>query len=210
MNTSNILILEDRLTRLALALLLGATAYGVFVGATITMYYDTVPNMGVLEDSLGAPQPILYLLAILISLTHLPLALTDVKHSLWKQASIRTAAFIGPLIVFLGTDGLIAHFLWWSPLSDTDRFHLLHHSLFAGVPLTLGYWLLLRWGWRPATFKAIAVPSVRAWLVSGIVLVGMVMSIGVLMGLVSPIIVGATLLIGLMAIPILWRMDKPR
>lgn len=209
MNTSTLMTWEDRLTRLSLALLLGATAYGVVVGATITMYYDTVPNMGALEDNLGAPQLILYLLAILISLAHLPLVLADARHALWQQAAIRAAACVGPLIIFLGTDGLVAHFLWWSPLSDTDRFHILHHSLFAGVPLTLSYWLLLRWGWRPATFKTIAAPSLRAWLVSVIVLVWMVMGIGTLSGLFSPITFGATLLIGLIALPLLWRMAKP-
>jgi len=206
MNPSTLLTWEDRLTRLSFALLLGATAYGVFVGATITMYYDTVPNMGTVEDNLGGPQLILYLLAVIVSLSHLPLALSDIKHSLWKQASIRVAAFIGPLIIFLGAEGLIAHFLWWSPLSDTDRFHILHHSLFAGVPLTLGYWLLLRWGWRPATFKAVAAPSLRAWLVSGVVLVWMMMSIGILMGMVSPLLFGVSVIGGLVALPVIWRV----
>ena len=206
MNPSTLLTWEDRLTRLSFALLLGATAYGVFVGATITMYYDTVPNMGTVEDNLGGPQLILYLLAVIVSLSHLPLAFSDIKHPLWKQASIRVAAFIGPLIIFLGAEGLIAHFLWWSPLSDTDRFHILHHSLFAGVPLTLGYWLLLRWGWRPATFKAVAAPSLRAWLVSGVVLVWMMMSIGILMGMVSPLLFGVSVIGGLVALPVIWRV----
>lgn len=205
MNPSTLLAWEDRLTRLALALLLGATAYGVFAGATVTLYYDVVPNMGSVEDRLGAPLSSLYLLAILISLCHLPLALSDARHALWKQASIRAAAFIGPLIVVLGTDGLLAHALWWSPISDTDRFHILHHSLFAGVPLTLGYWLLLRWGWRPATFTVIAAPSVRAWLVSGLVLMWLVLGVGMLIGVASPLLFGVSVVGGLVALPMLWR-----
>lgn len=111
MNTSSSLVREDRLTCFSLALLIGATLYGVFAGAIVTMYYDVVPNMGALEDSLGAPLLSLYLLAAFISLTHLPLAVTDIRYSLWKQAFIRMGAFIGPLVVFLGADGLIAHAL---------------------------------------------------------------------------------------------------
>lgn len=205
MTTSNLVVWEDRLTRLSRALLLGATAYGVFVGAAITLYYDAVPNMGALEDNLGAPQLNLYLLAILVSFVHVPLALADVRHSLWKQAVVRVGAFIGPLIIFLGTDGLVAHFLWWGPISNTDRFHILHHSLLAGVPLTLGYWLWLRWGWRPGTFKTVAPPSLRAWVVSGVVLVGIVMSIGLLMGMVLPLLFGVTMIVGLVALPVIWR-----
>ncbi len=204
--TLYIIAWEDRLTRLSLALLLGATAYGIVVGATITMYYDTVPNMGALEDNLGSVQLILYLLAVIVSLSHLPLALADVRHSLWKQASIRALAFIGPLIVFLGTDGLIAHSLWWLPISATDRFHMLHHTVFAGLPLTLGYWLLLRGWWRPAIFQTIAVPSRRVWLVSGIVLVWIVLGVGILFGLVPPILFGITMIVGLVALPVIWRV----
>ena len=40
MTPSSILTWEDRLTRFALALLWLATAYGIVVGATISMYYD--------------------------------------------------------------------------------------------------------------------------------------------------------------------------
>lgn len=207
MTTSTIFVWEDRLTRLSFAFLLGATTYGVFAGAAITMYYDVVPNIGALEDNLGTPQLILYLLAIIVSLSHLPLALSDAKHSFWKQASIRAVTFIGPLIIFLGTDGLVAHFLWWSPISEAGRFHILHHSLFAGVPLTLGYWLLLRVWWQPATFKAVAAPPRKAWLVSGIIFVWMMMGIGIFMGFVSPIVFGVGVIVGLVAIPMLWRMS---
>jgi hypothetical protein len=70
--------------------------------------------------------------------------MSDVQHRLWKQASVRMLVITSPLLVFLGTDGLIAHYLWWLPLSGTDRFHLLHHSIVAGAPLALGYWLALR------------------------------------------------------------------
>jgi hypothetical protein len=206
MNASPLLAWEDRLTQLTLILLLGATTYGVFAGATVTMYYDTVPNMGGLEDNLGAPQLLLYLLAILISFAHLPLALVDLRRSFWKQALARVGAFIGPLVVFLGTDGLIAHALWWSPISDTDRFHLLHHSLLAGAPLTLGYGLWLRWVWKPASFATAGAPSLRVWLVSGIVLLWVVTGMGIFIGLVTPFIAGVAVLLGVFALPLLGRL----
>ncbi len=197
---------EDRLTRLALTLLIGATAYGIVVGATISMYYDVTPDMGSLEDDLAPIQLIIYLLAVIVSLSHLPLALSDIRHALWKEASIRVAAFIGPLIIFLGTDGLISHFLWWLPISETDRFHMLHHTVFASAPLTFGYWLVLHWWWRPATFRTVATPSPRVWLVSGVVLVWVVMGVGIMFGIVSPIIFGVTMLVGLLALPVIWRV----
>ena len=46
MNPSSIITWEDRLTRLSFVLLLLATAYGIVVGAAISMYYDVTPNMG--------------------------------------------------------------------------------------------------------------------------------------------------------------------
>lgn len=206
MNPSTILVWEDRLTRLALILIGLATIYGIVVGAIVTMYYDLVPNMGALEDNLGSSQLLLYLLAILISFAHLPLALADLRRSFWKQALVRVGAFIGPLIVYLGTDGLISHFLWWSPISETDRFHLLHHSLFAGAPLTFVYGLWLRWAWKPASFATAGAPSLRVWLVSGIVLLWVVMGMGIVIGSVTPLIAGLTVLLGVFALPVIWRM----
>jgi len=182
-----------------------ATAYGIVVGATITMYYDLTPNMGALEDKLSSIQLILYLLAIIVSLFHLPLAVSDVKHNLWKQASLRAVVFSGPLIIFLGTEGLISHFLWWLPISETDRFHMLHHAVVAGAPLTLGYWLVLRWWWRPATLSAPSI-SRRASLVSGIVLVMVIMVMSIPLAGLSPIAVGLTAIIGLLALLVIWRV----
>lgn len=196
---------QDRLARLAMALLLGATAYGVVVGAVIAMYYDMVSGMGALEDRLAPPQAILYLLAVLISVVHLPPALSDIQHRRWRQALVRMAVGLGPLIVFLGTEGLIAHLLWWLPISETDRFHLLHHSLVAGIPLTLGYWLLWRRLWRPADFETAGVPSRRAWLVSGLGMVGIAMGVGIVAGLVSPAACSVITVIGLLAVTIAWR-----
>lgn len=197
---------ENRLTWLALMLLVGATVYGVFVGAIVTLYYEWVPNMGAVDDTLGSVLFIPYLLASLISLVHLPLALADARYALWKQAALRLVAGLGPVSVFLGTDGLISHWLWWSPLSDTDRYHLLHHSLFAGVPLTLGYGVVLGWGWRPAAFKPTAAPSRRVWLVSGVMLLWLMMGLGIFTGLVTPRLAGLAVLLGLFAVILLWRM----
>ena len=197
---------EDRLTRLSLALLLLATIYGIVAGAVVTMYYDVTPNMGSIEDTLATVQADLYLLAGLISLAHLPIALGDVRGQLWQQAAIRAVVSFGPVMVFLGTDGLVAHSLWWQPISDTDRFHMLHHSVFAGLPLLLGYWLVVRRWWRPATFSSAPALSRRSWLVSGIALLLVIMAVGIMTGLVPQLIFGVTTIIGLLALPVIWRV----
>jgi hypothetical protein len=205
-NASNIIVWEGRLTRLSFALLVAATAYGIVVGAAITMYYDITPNMGALEDRLSSVQATLYLFAIFVSFYHLPMVFLDIKHNLLKQAFVRGAVSIGPLFIFLGTDGLISHLLWWLPISETDRFHMLHHSTFAGAPLILGYWFIVQRWWRPDTFKTVASPSPKTWLVSGILIVWIVMGAGILFGFVSPILFGGVTVIGLITIPFAWRM----
>jgi len=206
MNPSSIITWEDRLTRLSLILLLLATAYGIVVGAVISMYYDITPNIGTLQDNLAPVQLILYLLAVIVSFSHLPLAVSDATHKFWTQASIRALLFIGPLIVFLGTEGLISHYLWWFAVSEPNRIHMLHHTVFASAPLTLGYWLVVRWWWRPAALSSAQSISPRVWLVSGIVLVMVMMAVGILAGLVSPIICGVTAIIGLLALLVIWRV----
>lgn len=195
----------DRLTRLALTLMIGAVAYGVVAGAVVAMYYDVVADMGAMEDTLTPPQSLLFLLAALVSLVQLPPALAYISQKRWRQALIRLALCFGPLFIFLGTDGLIAHLLWWQPISDTDRFHLLHHTVFAGIPLTLGYGLLLHHWWRPADFASAEAPSRRAWMASVFVLVVIVGLIGMVTGLLPPPIIGAVALIGLVALAIAWR-----
>jgi hypothetical protein len=206
MKPSTIITWEDRLTRLSFALLLLATAYGIVVGAAISMYYDVTPNMGSLEDKLASIQLVLYLLAVIVSLSHLPLLGWDLKNRSWKQAAIRGLVFIGPLIIFLGTEGLISHFLWWAPTSETDRFHMLHHAVVAGVPLTLGYWVVLRRWWRPATISTPPSLSRRSWLLSGIVFAMVMVPVGIMAGLVSPIIFAVTEIIGLFALVVVWRV----
>ena len=206
MNPSSIVAWEDRLVRLSLALLLLATAYGIAVGAAISMYYDITPNMGSLEDNLASVQVILYLVAVVVSLSHVPIAVWDAAHKQWKQASMRAVVIIGPLIVFLGAEGLISHFLWWAPISDTDRFHMLHHSVVAGAPLTLGYWLMLRWWWRPNLLGPVLALSRRAWLASGILLVMVMMTVGIMAGLVPPIALAVTAIIGLIVLLVIWRV----
>ena len=205
MNTTSLITWEDRLTRLSLALLITATVYGIVAGASVTMYYDVVPNMAALEDSLGAVQGRLFLLAFVVGLFHLPLALADSAQKRWAQAAIRATVFIGPLILFVGTDGLISHWLWWSPINETDRFHILHHSLFAGAPLTLGFWIVVQRWWQPAMLGVAPLLSRRSWLVSGVVLTPIVVGMGLLMGVFSPVFAGAITLVGLVAFPVLWR-----
>jgi len=205
MKPSSVIIWEDRLTRLSYNLTLLAAAFGIAAGSAVTMYYDLTPNMGSLEDVLYSITLVLYLLGVLVALPHLLLAALDIKIKLWKQAFVRALLFISPVIVFMGAEGLISHFLWWAPISDTDRFHLLHHSVVAGAPLALLYGLVLRAWWRPASLTPSAVPSRRFWLVSGYALLLLVMAFGITIGAISPIIFIGTTIIGIMALLALWR-----
>jgi hypothetical protein len=203
---------ETRLTRFIAVLLVAAGAYGVIAGAHVTMYYDLVPNMGAREDTLGGPVGLLYLAAVLLSLAHLPLAAWDARHRRWRAAAVRVFAFIGPLVVALGAEGLISHFVWWSPISSTDRYHLLHHSLTTGLPLALAYGLTLRWTWRPAALSAPANVPVRAVLASVIACVMVILPVGILFGFPSLPTIAALEAVGAAALLGLWltRGRAPR
>jgi len=208
MNRSSPVHWGDRLPRLSLALLVAAAAYGLYAGAAVTMYYDITPDMGSVEDRLGAPLLILYLLAVVVGLLQLPLAVSDLRLNGWKRASLRALVILGPLIVFLGAEGLLSHFLWWSPISNTGRHHILHHSLVAGVPLTLGYWLLVRRWQRPAATSAAPAITRRAWLVGGIGAMMLLLPLGILLGTLSPTVVGVAFALGLVALLVLWRVGR--
>jgi hypothetical protein len=200
MNPATVLTWEGRLTRLSALLLALAALYGVIVGAVVTMYYDLTPDMGTVEDSLASSQFVLFLLAIILGLTHLPLALADLARRRWAPAAIRTALVLGPILVFLGTDGLLAHLLWWEPISDTDRFHILHHSAFAGIPLAIGFWLLARAVWRPALLGATPTLSWGFLLTNGIALLMIAAPMGILFGFADPILVAGIEILGLLAL----------
>lgn len=189
MAENSILIWEDRLARVSLGFLALASAYGIVAGAVIAMYYDVTPGMSALEDDLGPVQLILFLFAVAAGLVHLPLAVSDVGRRLWKQAILRSVVYIAPLVVFLGAGGLVSHFLWWSPISDTGRYHMLHHSVFASAPLTFGFGLVLRLWWRPAKFTVSTVT--RSTVVVSVVGAVAVLSVfSVLMGGIPPEIMG--------------------
>jgi len=208
MNSSPAIAWEDRLTRFALALLVLAVAYGIAAGAVVTMYYDVVPDMGSVGDRLGSPLMVLYLLAVIVSLIHMPLAVRDLRLKLWNQAAIRTMVGIAPLFIFLGAEGLVAHFLFWGPISDTGRYHILHHSLVAGAPLTFVYWLALRRWWRPETFSAASSLSLRSWLIGGIVLVWILTILSILLFGISPKTFAGIGLGGLIGLVFVWRMPR--
>jgi len=211
MNPATIVTWEARLTRLSSLFLALAVLYGVIAGAVVTMYYDLTPDMSAIEDSLASPQFALFLLAIILGLTHLPLAIIDLARRRWGQAAIRIALVLGPILVFLGTDGLLAHLLWWGPISDTDRFHILHHSVFAGIPLALGFWLLARVVWRPALLDATPALSWGFLLASGIALLMTAAPIGIVTGVADPFVVAGIEilgLLGLVALLVVGRMNR--
>lgn len=173
---------DERLPRYGLVIVVLAVGYGIAAGAYVAMYYDVVAGMDGREDGLAAGLIALYVLAAALGLPELPLALWDLRHGLLRQGLVRSLAFAGPLAVLLGADGLVAHRLGWAPISGSDRFHLLHHSLVAGAPLTVLYALALRRWWRPATFAA-APPVSRAFVVlSGVLIAGLGLGAGILFG----------------------------
>ena len=187
--------IENRLARPSLVLLALAAGYGIAAGAVVTMYYDVVPGMGAIDDRLGSVQIALYVLAAGSGLIHLPRALEELSNKSWRKAFVQAFLSFAPLFVFLGTDGLVAHFLWWGPLSDTDRYHILHHSLFAGVPLTTLYGLALRRFWKPSGEPA--TPVGRGFVVAGTIFAILLsLGVGILFG--SPPS-GLVLIAGLLA-----------
>ncbi len=97
MNPAIVATWEGRLTRLSSLLLAFAVLYGVIAGAGVTMYYGITPDMGAIEDRLAFPQFVLFLLAIILGFTHLPLTLADLVCGSWAQAAIRTVIVIGPI-----------------------------------------------------------------------------------------------------------------
>src|SRR5512135_2629028 len=103
MTPATVVTWEGRLTRLSSLLLGLAVLYGVVAGAVVTMYYDLTPDMGTIEDSLAFPQFLIFLLAIILGLTHLPLVVADLTRGRSAPAAIRTVIVIGPILVFLGT-----------------------------------------------------------------------------------------------------------
>jgi len=198
------LIWETRLTRFVALLLVAAALYGVFAGAHVTMYYNLVPNMGARTDTLGAPLGLAFLAAVMLSLAHLPLAAWDARGGRRRAAALRLFAFMGPLVVVLGAEGLVAHFLWWGGISDTDRYHLLHHSLTTALPLSVAYALVMRRAWQPAILTAPAHVSVRAVLASVIGGVMVLLPVGILFGFPSLPVIAASEVIGALVLAGLW------
>jgi hypothetical protein len=206
MNPIKLYQIENRLVRQSLVLLALAVVYGTAAGAVVTMYYEVVPNMGAIEDRLGSVQAVLYVLAVGSGLIHLPRALQQLKNKSWRQAIIQAGLVLGPAFIFVGSDGLVSHLLWWGPISDTDRYHILHHSLFGGVSLTLLYGLALRRWWAPTS--ASDGPVSRIFLVIGAAFaIIFSMAIGILFGAPSA---GLILIAGLLASVVYARFAREK
>jgi len=190
---------RDRFVWLPASLLLVAVVVGIIAGASITMYYDVVPRMGSYEDTLSSVQAAVYALAVVLSFSYLPLALMAGKARQWKQTSLLTIAAIAPFAIFLASEGLLSHYLWWAPISDTDRFHMLHHTVVAAIPLSVIYFLFLRSRWRPHQLTMVPSPSPMVLLATAIGLSFIVIAVGTtLIGLQpAALLVIAALIIGL-------------
>ena len=169
---------RDRFVWLPASLLLVAVAVGIVAGASISMYYDVVPGMGSYEDTLSSVPAAVYALAVVLSFSYLPLALMAAKARQWKQTSLLTIAAIAPFAIFLASEGLLSHYLWWAPISDTNRFHMLHHTVVVATPLSAIYFLFLRSRWRPHQLTLVPSPSPMVLLITAIGLPFVVMAVG--------------------------------
>jgi len=169
---------RDRFVWLPASLLLVAVAFGVIAGASISMYYDFVPRMDSYEDTLSSVQSAVYALAVVLSFSYLPLALMAAKARQWKQTSLLTIAAIAPFAILLASGGLLSHYLWWAPISDTGRFHMLHHTVVAAIPLSVIYFLFLRSRWRPNQLTTVPSPSPMVLLLAAIGLSFVVIAVG--------------------------------
>ena len=146
----------DRLARLAWLALVALIAFGLVAGAIIAVIHRpevdwTVYNVPYMLQNLG------YLLVLVLSLPSLAIGGWDLLRGRWAQGAGGLLAFFGPFLVILGSEGLVSHLVvnctvtgWACADGDfTVRWHQLHHTLVAGLPLAALYWLALR-TWRPA------------------------------------------------------------
>ena len=141
----------DRLARGGFLMLTITIAFGLIARTAIVIVWQpdvdwTVYNRPYQIQGLG------FLLVLLLSLPSLLAGAWDYLRGRWGQGSGRLLAFLGPAVVVVGTEGLVSHGLlgcnvtpWACPVGDFDaRWHQFHHTLVAGLPLALLYWLLLR------------------------------------------------------------------
>jgi hypothetical protein len=131
--------------RAALVWLLMLTTYSLVAGAIIAMYWDVVPSMDALEDALGRMHGTGALLVLIMCIPNLLIGAAQTAQGQRSQGLTRIALSAGVLFILIAAEGLIAHALWWSPISDTGQFHMLHHTLTTALPLSLAYALLY---WR--------------------------------------------------------------
>ena len=150
----------DRLARLAWLALVALIAFGLLAGSIIAVIHRpeidwTVYNVPYMVQNLG------YLLVLVLSLPSLAVGGWDLVRGRWGQGAGRLLAFFGPFLVILGSEGLVSHLVvnctvtaWACTDGDfTTRWHQLHHTLVAGLPLMVLYWLALR-RWHPAIARS--------------------------------------------------------
>jgi hypothetical protein len=153
----------DRLAGVAWNVLLVNIAFGLLGGALIGFLWQPSYS-GTITEPLYIVHSAAYLLVIGLGLPSLAAGAWDLVRGRWVAGAGRVLAFAGPLVVALGAV-IGSHLLipcgqapWLcDPYIDEagqlvgsikDRWHQLHHTLVAGLPLTILYGLALR-RWRP-------------------------------------------------------------
>jgi hypothetical protein len=148
----------DRWARISLIILIVDVAFGIITGAIAAITWDDPPwavnswrNLAFILASF------MYLSAIILTFPSLVLGIVEHIRGQWSARSIRLLAFVGAVSVFLGFEGL-SHWVFdckvtpWACRNDPnwgftiyDKWHLLHHSLVAILPLVLYWYALSKW-----------------------------------------------------------------
>ncbi len=139
-----------RLARFAFLFLVVTIIFGLIAGVVVAIAWRpdvhwTVWNLPYQFQSTA------FLLVLVLSLPSLLVGTWDCVLGRWGEGASRLLAFVGLFIVIFGTE-VGSHLLILCDsipglCKDGDiyvRTHQLHHTLVAGMPLTLLYWFALR------------------------------------------------------------------
>src|SRR5438105_3120605 len=128
--------------------LVGTTLLGLAAGSIIAVIWRPevdwqAYNWPFIAQSMG------YVLAIALGVPSLLAGGWDLLHGRWSRGAARLLAFVGPVVILLGV-GEGSHLLIRCDITPFicqdgdiyDRWHQLHHTVVAGVPLLLLYALV--------------------------------------------------------------------
>jgi hypothetical protein len=151
----------DRLASISLIILIANVTFGIIMGTISVLTWNDPPwTVTSWRNLTFIFATFMYLTAIILTLPSLILGIVEHIRGQWSPRAIRWLTFVGALLVPLGFEGL-SHWAFdcnvtpWACRYEPDwgftiygKWHLLHHSLVAILPLVL-YWLALG-KWHPS------------------------------------------------------------